>query len=107
MERFARLKIEWAVFDLDRDVRAELAVELGELDISALGAVGIDIFVVDERAPDDIAAMRRESIGQRLSPFGMVAVIIFRAGLTFAISFHKEAAEIGNEPVDFISLRLP
>jgi hypothetical protein len=58
VERFARHEIERAVLHLDGDVRAELAVERGELFVRALHAVGIDFFVVDERPPHDDAVVR-------------------------------------------------
>ena len=64
MKRLAGLEIERAVFDLQQHVGAELAVELGELDVGPLRAVGIDIFIVNERAPNDVAAVRRDRVGQ-------------------------------------------
>ena len=107
VKRLAGLKIERAVFDLQQYVGAELTVELGEFDVGALGAVGIDIFIVNKRAPDDVAAVRRDGVGQHVDAFGMIAAVIFRPGLAFGIRFDQEAAEVGNERVNFIGFGFP
>ena len=37
----------------------------------------------------------------------MIAAVIFRAGLAFGIGLDQEAAEIGNECVNFVGLGFP
>ena len=69
VERLARHEVDRAVLDLHEHVRPELSVELRELDVGALGAIRIDVFVVDERAPDDVAAVRaRRASARQLAP---------------------------------------
>ena len=107
MKRLARLEIERAVFDLQEDVRAELTVELGEFDVSPLRTVGIDIFIVNERTPNDVAAVRRNGVGQHACAFRMIAAVILRPGLSFGIRLNKKTAEIGNERVNFLGFGFP
>src|SRR5262245_27603378 len=85
VERLAGLKVERAVFDLQKDVRAELAVELREFDISTPRAVGINILVVNQGAPDNVAAVRGYSVGQDARAFGVIATVILGTGLAFGV----------------------
>ena len=96
MERLARHEVDRAILHLHEHVRPELSVELRELDVRALGAIGIDVLVVDERAPDDVAAARGDGVGEAVRAFGMIAAVVFRAGLPFGVGFDEEAAEVGD-----------
>ena len=63
--RFARLKIDGAVLDLDDDVVVELAIERVEIIVSGFGAVvlgiaPVEMMVVDKGAIENDAAMRLE-----------------------------------------------
>src|ERR1051325_813502 len=107
MKRLARLKIERAVLDLQGAVGAEWPVEPRELDVSALGGVGVNIFVINERAPDDVAAVRRERVGQHVGSLGMRAAVRFRSGLSLGVCFDEKPAEIGNEFVNLVGLCFP
>jgi multiple sugar transport system permease protein len=49
MKRLARHEIDGAILDLDENVRPKLSVELRELDVGALGAIGIHVFVLSTR----------------------------------------------------------
>src|ERR1043165_7675943 len=55
MKRLAWLKINRTVLHLQRDVGAELSVEQCELEVSPFGAIWINVFVINKRAPDDLA----------------------------------------------------
>ena len=107
MKRLARLEINRPVLHLDRDVRTELPIQPHELDVSALGAIRIDVVVVNKRAPDDVALVRRERIGQHIGAIGMSAAVSFRAGLPFGICLHEKTAEVRNQPVNLVRLGLP
>ena len=96
MERLARHEVDRAVLDLHEHVRPELAVELRELDVGALGAIRIDVLVVDERAPDDVAAVRRDGVGQAVGALGMIAAVVLRARLPFGVGLDEEPAEVGD-----------
>ena len=77
-----------------------------ELQISLFGAVGI-AGAVNEGTPHDNTFVRFHCIGQHIGTFGMGAVEVARAGLPFGIGFHEEAAEVGDEVVDFFCFVLP
>ena len=80
---------------------------LRELHVGPLGAIGIDVLVVDERAPDDVAAVRRERVGEHVGAFGVAAAVVLRAGLPFGVRLDGEAAEVGHQRVDLLDLALP
>ena len=81
MKGLPRHEVDRAVLDLQKRVRAELPIELRELDVRALGPIGIDVFVVDERAPDDAAAVGSQSVGEDVGALGMSAAVVLRARL--------------------------
>ena len=107
MKRFARLKINRAVLHLHRDVRAELSVQAREFDVGALGAIRVNVVVINKRAPDDVAFVRRERVGQHVGSVGMSAAISFWSGLAFGIRLDEKTAEVGNESVNLVGLGLP
>ena len=107
MKRLARLEVNRAVLDLDEDVRTELSVEPGELDVGAFRPVGIDVFVVDERAPDDVSAVLSHGVAEHVGPLRVVPAVVLRARLPLGIGFDEKAAEVGDERVDLIRLVLP
>ncbi len=107
MERLARHEVDGAVLDLDEDVRLELPVELRELDVGTLGAVWIDVFVVDERPPDDVAAVCGDGVGETIRAFRVIAAVVLGTGLAFRICLDEESAEIRNQLVDLAGLGLP
>ena len=107
MERLARHEVDRAVLHLHEHVRLELPVQPRELEIGPLGPIGIDILVVDERPPDDRAAVRRERVGEHVGPFGVAAAVVLRAGLPFGVRLDREAAEVRDQRVDLVDLALP
>ena len=107
MEGLARLEVERAVLDLHEHVVAERAVERHELQVGALDAVGVDVGVVDERAPHDDAAVRRHRVGQHVGAVGVGAAVVLRPRLALAVGLHQEAAEVRDQPVDLVRLVLP
>ena len=94
------MEVERPVLDLDEHVVAERAVERHELLVGALDAVGIDGGVVDEGAPHDDAAVRRDRVGEHVGAVGVGALVVLRAGLALAVGLHQEAAEVGDRLVD-------
>ena len=62
---------------------------------------------IDEATPHDDALVGFECVGQHVGTVGMGTSEIARAGLSFAVGFHEETAEIGDELVDFLSFPLP
>ena len=46
-------------------------------------------------------------VGQHVRAFGVIAAVVFRAGLPFGVRLDEKAAEVGNEPVDLVGLGLP
>ena len=104
VERFARHEVDRAVLDLDEDVWPELSIELRELDVGALGAIRIHVFVVDERAPDDVAAVTGDRIGKAVGALGVIAAVVLGSRLPFGIRLDEKPAEVGNELVDLVGL---
>ena len=107
MERLARLEVEGAVLHLHEDVVAEPAVERHELHVGALDAVGVDVGVVDERAPHHDAAVRRDGVGEHVRAVGVRAAVVLRAGLALAVGLDEEPAEVGDARVDLVRLVAP
>ena len=106
-ERLARLEVERSVLHLHDHVVAEAAVERRELEIRALDAIGVHVFVVDERAPHDDAAVRRDGVGEHVGAVGVGPAVVLRPRLSLAVGLHEEAAEVGNERVDLGRLVAP
>ena len=104
MERLARLEIDRAVLDLHEHVGPEPAVQRHEFLVRALGPVGVDGRVVDEGAPQHDAAVRRQRIGQHVGAVVVIGAVVLRAGLAFRICLDLEAAEIRDQPIDFVRL---
>ena len=107
VKRFARLKINRAVLYLNDHIGAELPVQFRELNVGALGTIRVNIVVINKRAPHDVAFVRRERVGQNICAVGVSAAIGFWSGLTFGVRLDEKPAEVGNESVNFIGLRLP
>ena len=106
-ERLARLEVERAVLHLHDDVVAEAAVERHELQVGALDAIGIDLRRVDERAPHDDAAVRRDGVGQHVGAVGVRPLVVLRPRLPLAVRLDQESAEVRDEPVDLVGLLAP
>ena len=105
---FAWLEVERSVLRLQDDVLAELPVAGFELADGLHHAVfALVLSAIDERAPHDDATVRPQCVGQHVGTVGMRATVVERARLSLAVGFHEEAAEVGNEPVDFVGLALP
>jgi hypothetical protein len=106
-ERFARLEIDGPVLHLHEHVFGELAIERHEFRIRLLGAVLGVLARIDERAPHDDAAVRRERPGQHVGAVGVGAPVVLRPGLALGVGLDEEAAEVGDVVVDLVDLRLP
>src|SRR4051794_32670123 len=105
MEWFARLEVDRAVLDLNDDVARELAVQRLELVISLLSAV-ISACGVYECPPDDGSAVRLQRLGEHVGAVGVGPMIFLWARLTLGIRLDQEAAEVRDQPVDLVGLRL-
>src|SRR5262245_33324677 len=100
MKRFAWLEIERAVLDLDGDVGAECAIESGKLEVGSLGAVGVNVLVIDKCAPDDVAFVWSKRVGEDVRTFGVCAPVSLWAGLAFGVCFDEKTAEVGDETIN-------
>ena len=107
MERLARLEVQRAVLHLHERVGAETPVERHELHVGALGAVRIDLGVVDKGAPHHDAAVRRQRVGQHVGAVGVRAAVVLRPRLALAVGLDHEPAEVRNARVDLVRLGAP
>ena len=100
------LEIHRPVLYLDDHVVREGSVQ-GEEFLHGLvrpvGALG----VIYEGAPHDDAAVGLQGLGEHVGSVGMGAAIVQRAGLSFGIGLHQEAAEVGDGRIDLIGLGFP
>ena len=62
---------------------------------------------VDERTPEDDSVVRRERIGEHVRAVGLASAVVLRSRLALGIGLDEEAAEIGDQAIDFVGLRLP
>ena len=106
MEGLARLEVDWAILDLKDDVIPKFAIEWPELVIGLHRPVLARV-PIDERSPEDGAAVWSQRVGDDVGALGVSPAIVLRSGLAFRIGFDDEAAEIRNEAIDFVGLRLP
>src|SRR3954447_12642738 len=104
MERLPRLEIQRPVLYLREDVAPKTSVERHKLGVGALDTIGIDARVVDERAPHDDAAVRRDRVGQDVGAISVRAAVVLRTGLPLAVRLHDEATEVGDAPIDLVRL---
>ena len=104
--RFAGLEVYRSVLHLDDDVVAELPVQRLKFQICLFGAVGIGRTVY-KSAPHNDAFVRLQRICQHVGAFGMGTSEVAGTGLPFRIGFHQEAAEVGDDAVDFLNLVFP
>src|SRR6266699_1705883 len=70
---FARLKVDWAIFNLDDDVIRKFAVErmknvVGSFGTIILGIAPIKMVVIDKRPVENDPAVRREGVRDRENP---------------------------------------
>ena len=102
------LEIQRTVLRLQDHIVAELTVEILEfrnrLFYAILTLMGC---AIHERAPHHDTAEGLHGISQCVGTVGMRAVIIEGAGLAFRIGLHQETAEVGNQLIDLLGLRLP
>src|SRR5580704_3836849 len=110
--RFARLEVDRAVFDLDDDVVVELAVERMKIVVGGFGAVvlrivPVEMVVVDEGAIEDEAGVRLQRFGNDVSGVGWRAVIGRWAETAFGVGLYHDAAEVGDFSVDLIEAIAP
>ena len=106
-ERLARLEVERAVLHLNHHVVAKLSVERREFVVRLLHAVGRNVVAIDERAPDDDAAVRTHGVGEHVGAVGVRTLVVLRTRLSFRVRFDEETAEVGNRGVDLVGLGLP
>ena len=107
VERLARLEVDGPVLDLEQDVRREPAVEGLERVVGGRGPVGAGLRVVDEGAPHHHAVVGGQGGGQQVRAVDVAAMVGVRPRLALAAGLDQEAAEVGDEPVDLVRLRLP
>ena len=114
------LEVDGAVLDLDDDVVGKLSIEVDELFVGLVGTVTLvgklsrsllcvvrTLGRIDKSAPHDDAAIGLEGSSQHVGSIHMGAAIVHGTRLTLAVGLDQEAAEIGNEPIDFLGLLLP
>src|SRR5580704_9809915 len=99
--RFARLEVDRAVFDLDDDVVVELAVERMKIVVGGFGAIvlriaPVEMMVVDESAVENETAVRFERARDDVSGVGGRTVVCGWAEAAFGVGLHYDAAEVGN-----------
>jgi hypothetical protein len=107
--RFANLKIDWAVLDLDDDVVVELAVERVKDIVSGSSAVvlriaPIKVVVVDERAIEEDAGVRLQRPREHVGCVGWGAPERGRPGAALRIRFHHEPAKVRNQAINLVHL---
>src|SRR5438132_4199074 len=110
--RFARLEVDWAMFDLDDDVVFGLAVERMEIVVGSFGAVvfgiaPVEVMIVDESTIKHDAVMRLERACDDVGGVRGRAAIEGRAKAAFGIGFDDEAAEVGNGGVNSVAFLAP
>src|SRR5215472_14028316 len=110
--RFAHLKINRSVLDLDDGVVIELAIKRMKIVVGGLGAVvfqiaPVEMVVIDEGAIENDASMRLQSASHHVGGVGVSAAIRRRAGTALRIGFDEESAQVGNVAVDFVYFLAP
>src|SRR5512132_52267 len=107
MKRFAWLEVDWPILHLQQHVWRKLAVELLKILVSRSRAVVTRLGIVNKRAPNNDAMMRRKGRSQHVCTVRVRAIVSSRSGLSLAICFDEETAEIGNDLVDLVRLYFP
>src|SRR5262249_31978874 len=110
--RFARLKIDRPVLDLDDHVVIELAIQRMEYIVSGACAIRlwiapVQMMVVDEGTVENDATVRSKRPCQNIRRIRGRSSIRGRADSSFRISLHREPTKIRNEREDLIRFRLP
>ncbi len=109
VEGLAGLEVQRAVLGLQEDVvgEAALVVDRAELHVSPLEPVVVEVGVVDERAPVDLHAQRRD---RRRDAVGAVAVVVaevLRARLALGVGLDGEAHEVRDRGLQLLRLARP
>src|SRR5579872_6386531 len=110
--RLSHLEIDWAILDLNDDVIVEVAVKRMKVVVGGLGAIvlqvsPVEMVVVNERAVEHDATVGLERSRNHVGSVGRSAAISGRAEASLGISFHHEAAEIRDLPVNSVDLFAP
>src|SRR5579871_2945955 len=111
-DRFARLKIDWTVLDLNNDVLFELSIERMEIIVGGFGAIvarvaPIEMMVVDEGAVKDDAVVRLQGASNDVGGVDRCPAIDGRAQLTLRVGFDREAAKIRDSRIKSFDLLAP
>ena len=106
VERLARLEVDGAVLDLQRTLAGTCRPAAPARCTPACAILG-DVGLVDERAPDDDAAVRGQRVRQHVGAVGVRAAVVLRSGLPLRVGLDQEAAEVGDERVDLVRLGAP
>src|SRR5690349_15900390 len=107
MKGFAWLKVDWPILHLQQHVRRKLAVERLKIFVSGAGPVVTRLRVVNKRAPNHDAMMRRNGGSQHVCAVGVRAIVSSWSRLSFAVCLDEETSEIGNHFVDVVRLCFP
>src|SRR5262245_30169106 len=107
MKRFPRLEIYWSILHLKQHVRRNLPVEWLKVLVGRAGTIVAGLHVVDKRTPHHDAVMRGERRCKHVCAINVIAIVGSWTGLSFAVCFDDEAAEIRDHTIDLIGLLLP
>ena len=109
VEGLARLEVERAVLGLEEHVveEAVLVVDRPELEVRALEAVGVDVGVVDERAPVDLHVQRRHRRGDAVGAVPVVVAEVLRPRLALGVRLHGEPHEVRDRRLELSGLAVP
>ena len=110
--RFARLEVDWAIFNLDDDVVRKFAVErmknvVGSFGPVILGIVPIKMVVIDKRPVENDPAMRRKRVRDHVGCLCGRPAVGRGTGPALGIRFYDKSAEIGNLLVNLVNFLAP
>src|SRR6266699_3569444 len=109
---FARLEVDWAIFNLDDDVVRKFAVErmknvVGSFGTIILGIAPIKMVVIDKRPVENDPAVRREGVRDRVSRLCGRPAVSRGTRPALRVRFYDKSAEIGNLPVNLVNFLAP
>ena len=109
VDGLARLEVQRAVLGLQEHVveEAVLVVDRPELEVRALEPVGVDLGVVDERAPVDLHAQRRDRRGDAVGAVPVVVAEVLGPRLALGVGLHGEAHEVRDRRLQLACLARP
>src|SRR6267142_2586548 len=110
--RFADLKVNWSMFDLNNYVVVELAIERMEYIVCSFRAVAlrilpVEVMVVYKRAIKNDSTVGFERACNHIGGVRRRPAVGGRAGPAFGIRLDNKSAEVWNPPVDRVHFLAP